>query len=281
MSKDKDDNDFPFGSIWYDTPMPKAVREQIEAGIDDMNATEVGEVEMSPDLREAMDRLNNTLAADVLPGEILLGQKERCVLGAADLVFEPFQKLSRMKRDCTITEKIDGTNAQICFGPDGELLVGSRKREIFPEGHEGKMKGCDNFGFAGWVYDNRDALWEYLGEGRHFGEWAGGKIQRGYGLPDKHFYLFNTSRHSPNRNPIPDHLIAAGLACVPIIHARVPFTTDIIDNTMDALRASGSHLNPDAEAEGIVVYHHALRDYFKITFDYDDVGKGPERQDAG
>lgn len=56
------------------------------------------------------------------------------------LIFKPFEKLGRMKRGCTITEKIDGTNAQICFGEDGDILVGSRKRQIWPENWK---KTCD------------------------------------------------------------------------------------------------------------------------------------------
>ncbi len=107
-----------------------------------------------------------------------------------ELKFEPFNKIGRLKRTCTITEKIDGTNAQICFNAAGEMLVGSRKRQIWPEGFEGKDKGCDNAGFAKWAYENKDALFDFLGEGRHFGEWCGGKIQRGYGLTEKRFALF-------------------------------------------------------------------------------------------
>jgi len=56
----------------------------------------------------------------------------------SELTFEPFQKISRLKRNCTITEKIDGTNSQIVFDLNGDVLVGSRKREIWPEGTENK-----------------------------------------------------------------------------------------------------------------------------------------------
>ena len=133
-----------------------------------------------------------------------------------ELTFEPFEKLGRMNRGCTITEKIDGTNAQICFGAEGELLVGSRKRQIWPEGWEDK-KGCDNAGFAKWVYDNEEELFEFLGQGRHFGEWCGGKIQRGYGVEEKSFLLFNVNRFGEGRQEIPEELKAIGLGCVPVL----------------------------------------------------------------
>ena len=195
----------------------------------------------------------------------------------SDLVFEPFQKLSRLKRGCTITEKVDGTNAQICFSADGDLLVGSRKRQIWPEGFEGRNQ-CDNAGFADWVYRHRDALFETLGEGRHFGEWCGGKIQRGYNLPEKQFLLFNTSRWGEGRQEIPHVLRDAGLGCVPVIYEG-DFTSSVVDWAMDWLQQNGSVISPGfMNPEGVVVYHHALRDYFKVTYDHDMTGKGPNRQ---
>ena len=199
---------------------------------------------------------------------------------STELVFEPFQKLSRMKRGCTITEKIDGTNAQICFNAEGEVLAGSRKRQIWPEGTEGKPKGCDNQGFAGWVYENKEALFAFLGEGRHYGEWCGAGIQRRYGLDRKLFALFNTARFGVGKQEIPSHLEEAGLTVVPVLFEG-EFTTDTVDNTMELLSEMGSrfvegYMNP----EGVVVYHHALRSYFKVTYEHDMTGKGPNRQSS-
>ena len=99
--------------------------------------------------------------------------------------FVAFPKIPRLSRRCVITEKIDGTNACIFIGEDGEFLVGSRTRWITPEN--------DNHGFARWAYEHKDELLG-LGPGRHFGEWWGQGIQRGYGLKEKRFSLFNTSR---------------------------------------------------------------------------------------
>lgn len=75
--------------------------------------------------------------------------------------FIPFDKIPRLKRGCVITEKIDGTNAQVVVGEDGSVRAGSRKRWITPED--------DNFGFAAWVRRNEEELRE-LGPGQHFGE---------------------------------------------------------------------------------------------------------------
>ena len=195
-----------------------------------------------------------------------------------ELTFEPFQKITRLKRDCTITEKIDGTNSQIVFDTDGNVLVGSRKREIWPEGTEGKPKGCDNVAFARWVYENKEALFDFLGEGRHYGEWCGGKIQRGYGVHEKHFLLFNTSRFGEGSQEIPETLKSVGLGSVPVLY-NGPFTTTAVDEAMIELKDHGSYfadgfVNP----EGVVVYHHALRSYFKITFEHDDKGKWDNKQ---
>jgi hypothetical protein len=195
-----------------------------------------------------------------------------------ELTFEPFEKLGRMNRRCTITEKIDGTNAQILFGEDGEMLVGSRKREIWPEGYEGKPKGCDNAGFAKWAYENRDALFEFLGQGRHFGEWCGGKIQRGYGTKGKSFLLFNVKRFGRGRQEIPRGLADVGLGVVPTLYEG-DFSTDVVSEVMRNLLETGSHfvegfMNP----EGVVVYHNAIRKMFKVTYEHDMTGKGKNRQ---
>jgi hypothetical protein len=88
--------------------------------------------------------------------------------------FTEFPKMARLTREVIVTEKIDGTNAQIFIGEDGTIMAGSRTRWITPQD--------DNFGFAGWVDAHRDELLT-LGPGRHFGEWWGAGIQRRYGWP--------------------------------------------------------------------------------------------------
>ncbi len=64
------------------------------------------------------------------------------------------------------------------------MFIGSRTRWITAQD--------DNHGFARWVEGNKQELLK-LGAGRHFGEWWGSGIQRGYGLQkgEKRFSLFN------------------------------------------------------------------------------------------
>lgn len=101
-------------------------------------------------------------------------------MNVADAEFKPWVKIARLARECTITEKIDGTNASIFIGDDGTFLTGSRTRWITPD--------SDNFGFSRWAHENRDELM-LLGPGHHFGEWWGSGIQRGYGLPKRETLL--------------------------------------------------------------------------------------------
>lgn len=174
--------------------------------------------------------------------------------------FEAFPKIGRLSRNCTITEKIDGTNAQVCVSETGELFVGSRTRWITPDD--------DNYGFARWVQEHREELLA-LGPGRHFGEWWGSGIQRKYGLTDgdKRFSLFNTHRWT--HNPLP-----ACCNIVPVLYEGV-FTEDAVLKALDDLRNGGSHAANDFKpAEGIVIYHHGVQQYFKKTLEKDDEWKG-------
>lgn len=42
--------------------------------------------------------------------------------------FNGFPKIARLSRECVITEKIDGTNAQIFITDYGDIYFGSRNR---------------------------------------------------------------------------------------------------------------------------------------------------------
>ena len=201
------------------------------------------------------------------------------------LEFKKFPKIGRMRRDCCITEKIDGTNAQIQFDEEGNMLVGSRKRQIWPEGttvkHIGcrlvKVKGTDNMGFAGWAYEHQAELFEFLGEGRHYGEWCGGKIQRGYGMTEKKFLLFAVNRFGEGRQEIPQSLQDIGLGVVPTLYEG-EFTTNVVDSVMALLKLEGSKLNGFDNPEGVVVFHSGTGHYFKVTFEHDYAGKGLDNQ---
>lgn len=170
--------------------------------------------------------------------------------------FQGFPKISRLSRDCVITEKIDGTNAQIVIGEDGEFLVGSRKGWITPED--------DNFGFARWAYENKEELLK-LGPGQHFGEWWGQGIQRRYDLTEKRFSLFNTARWGKER-PACCHV-------VPVLYAGL-FSTDEAEQAIITLADLGSMAAPGfMNPEGIVIFHTAANSMFKKTVKNDEKRK--------
>jgi hypothetical protein len=203
--------------------------------------------------------------------------------------FEPFPKIGRLQRGICITEKIDGTNAQIAiecapYGfadgravavsapiidvgePAQQLMMytGNRSRWLQPG------KDTDNFGFARWCFENQEELFK-LGEGRHFGEWWGGSIQRGYGVAEKRFSLFNVNRWADGREARPS-------CCdvVPTLYRGLYDQTQITE-AMTQLRDHGSVAAPGfMQPEGIVVYHEATKTLFKQTLDNDGQPKGQQ-----
>ena len=173
--------------------------------------------------------------------------------------FEPFPSISRLSRDCIITEKIDGTNGVIYVADDFEtMLVGSRSQWITPE--------KDNAGFARWAYEHKDELVKGLGPGRHYGEWWGAGIQRKYGLAEKRFSLFNTTRWTDDVRPACCHV-------VPTLYAG-NFDTDVVNTVLAGLWKTGSIAAPGfMKPEGVVVFHAASKTLFKKTFKGDGRGK--------
>jgi hypothetical protein len=170
--------------------------------------------------------------------------------------FKAFDSIPRLMRDVIVTEKIDGTNAQILITEDGRIFAGSRNRWITPED--------DNFGFAKWVAQHDQELRAGLGIGTHYGEWWGSGIQRGYGLigGEKRFSLFNTSRWAKQEPP-------PCVSVVPVLGIRV-FDTHWIHETLEELQAYGSYAAPGfVYPEGIVVFHPKSKTIFKYTLDGD------------
>lgn len=120
------------------------------------------------------------------------------------MLFQKWNSIPRLNKEVIITEKIDGSNAQIHIisrnelttdqmdwahdynlvvgGLDFFMFAGSRNRYLNLED--------DNFGFANWVKENSKDLFR-LGPGRHYGEWYGLGINRGYGLTEKRLAMFN------------------------------------------------------------------------------------------
>lgn len=173
--------------------------------------------------------------------------------------FQSFPKIPRLSRDCVITEKIDGTNASIFIGEDGEFRIGSRNRWITPE--------HDNYGFAKWATDNKEELMK-LGPGHHFGEWWGIGIQRGYCMPIKKFSLFNVLRWKDN----PD--LPNCCDVVPVLYEGI-FDTAKVEDILDYLKKHGSVTMPIYPyPEGIVIFHKASNQMFKKTLENDEKSKG-------
>ena len=185
--------------------------------------------------------------------------------------FVAWPKTPRLFRDVIITEKIDGTNSAVGITEDGAVYAQSRTRIIAPG------KGTDNFGFAQWVADNAGTLTDDLGPGLHFGEWWGSGIQRGYGLlnGEKRFSLFNVTRWrgEDEFDETPD-FYTPGLRLVPVLYEHI-FDTDAVTDAIDRLRLHGSAAAPGFDRpEGVVIYHTAARQVFKVLLENDELPKG-------
>jgi hypothetical protein len=190
--------------------------------------------------------------------------------------FNQYHKIFRLNRDFTITEKIDGTNASILWSAterDEELALGefdgrwlyaaSRTRWITPD--------SDNHGFARWVRDHSEDL-AALGPGRHFGEWFGAGINRGYGLADKRFALFDQKWADPWMRP-------ECCTVVPVLETVNGYTLGYRALVqLENLRLNGSVMVPGfPHAEGIVMEHSQAAIRFKSLCHKDDIPKSAEK----
>lgn len=195
--------------------------------------------------------------------------------------FKEWPKTPRLLRNITITEKIDGTNAAIGIVPVDHdtteqdpsiidyVMFHSQRFGIYAQSRTRLItpgKSTDNYGFAGWVQANSGELVELLGEGLHYGEWWGNGIQRKYGMAEKWFSLFNTTRYADLQTDL-------NLAVVPVLYEG-PNDTAAIANTLESLRVNGSVAAPGfMNPEGICVYQAASRQISKVTLDKEDAGK--------
>jgi hypothetical protein len=230
--------------------------------------------------------------------------------------FQSWPKIARLNRDIIITEKIDGTNAAILIERvathserimmPGPLLRGENEREqalwlagatgvsapisvVFHRGLDAWFTvqaqsrsrliqpSSDNFGFAQWVEDHATDLVEALGAGRHFGEWWGSGIQRGYDQPKglKHFSLFNTHAH---RDVDLAFSVAGGISRVrpvPVLRQWGQLNSIVIQFELEQLALDGSKAAPGfMKPEGIIVFHTAAQTMFKATIENDAKPKG-------
>lgn len=186
--------------------------------------------------------------------------------------FEGFRKIPRLVRPFVVTEKIDGTNGQIYITDDmTQMYVGSRTRWL--------TISRDNYGFYRWTADHREELMQ-LGPGRHYGEWWGSGIQRGYGLSkgEKRFSLFNLTRWKSVDDPMAEDTAIVPPACcsvVPRLGGGSNFTTTHVDACLEWLHEHGSKAAPGfMQPEGVVVYHPASGTCFKQTLEKDASPKG-------
>lgn len=216
----------------------------------------------------------------------------------AEIPFTSFPKTARLFRRCLITEKIDGTNAQVCIIPrpvigtditnvtavldDVLIYAGSCNRWITP--------GNDNFGFAAWVRENAQEL-SKLGVGRHFGEWWGSGIQRNYDYKngERFFSLFNARRwvehdkptyviEDPNPKAEPKSTENAPACCrvVPVLYDGL-FSTSAVKHSLRLLSDLGSVAQPGfMRPEGVIVFHEASMTGYKVLLENDDQPKGAQ-----
>lgn len=172
--------------------------------------------------------------------------------------FVEFKKIARLSRPIIITEKLDGTNGQILITDTGDIFVGSRNRFL--------SKDNDNFGFYSWVMSNKDEVLK-LGPGRHFGEFWGRGINRGYNLTEKRFSLFNVGKWNSDNIPKCFHV-------VPTLYTG-NFDTVAIEETINFLRTNGSVASPGFNnPEGVIIFHVASGTLFKKTLINDEKPKG-------
>lgn len=216
--------------------------------------------------------------------------------------FQAWPKTPRLFRDIVITEKIDGTNAAINIQkydtkspPEGDncnafahvsgegdemYCVGaqSRNRLIFPAGWDGN-NNADNAGFARWVDQNAQRLYDLLGPGRHYGEWWGRSVGRKYDMNHNIFSLFNTNKWGEITKAIgqtfgePYELGDGRINSVPVLY-QGPFDQGQIESALWRLRKDGSQAAPGfLNPEGICVYHTQSKQVYKVTLDNNDKGK--------
>lgn len=171
-------------------------------------------------------------------------------------LFIPYPKIPRLNREIQVSEKIDGSNGVVWIDGDLNVWAGSRNGWL-PRNGEGQ----DNFGFAAWVGQHEEEF-RQLGPRVWRGEWWGAGIQRRYGQTCKRFSLFSEAEEIP--------------ACcekVPELY-RGPFNEPVIQSTLTDLRERGSVAAPGwMQPEGIVVFHTAAQQCFKVTLDHDESPK--------
>lgn len=202
--------------------------------------------------------------------------------------FKAWPSIPRMSKErVVVTEKIDGSNSAVRIRPAGSLgedfssdwirfkevdgvpyyvWAQSRKRFL------GYTKETDNFGFGKWVAENTEELIRILGPGDHFGEWWGSGIQRGYGLSEKRFSLFNALRWFEVLHPTEAHSEISNLYIVPLLFAGQFYDLNVSEIRQDLID-NGSKAMPGFRSEGMVVYLREVNASYKVLLENDDIHK--------
>jgi len=178
------------------------------------------------------------------------------------------QRLS--SETCYVSEKIDGTNAQIYVDETGFVAAGSRNRWLTHADGTPPTKQEDNCGFGAWVHEHLDEC-KTLGPGTHYGEWHGASIQRGYGLKDKRFASFEFWR---------DDLVEP-FTKVPLMYEGEWYPT-LLDDMIAKLVKDGSILYPGfMKPEGVVMtFKNCKGAKFKKLCENDKLHKFQQKQDG-
>lgn len=170
----------------------------------------------------------------------------------SELNFKKFPKIARLESNVIITEKIDGTNGQIYKTVDGQILIGSRSQWLTIE--------KDNFGFAKWVKQYEKEWLKFLQpDQRIYGEWYGHGIQRGYGLKEKRFMIFNPVGDLPNILNVERSTI--------LYEGVLDYLGALLSWKSWLINFGSKHVEGYNRPEGLIVYFKDNATLFKIIID--------------
>jgi len=191
--------------------------------------------------------------------------------------FVPWPKTPRWSNETiTVTEKIDGTNAQINItycgkgvNWNGEVeplavrTLENGDQQILQAGSRNRWLSVqdDNFGFAKWCVENQTGLFNTFQHGRIYGEWWGQGIQRGYDCSRKFFSMFDT------RFPIERCSSVEGLTAVPVLYTG-KYSDEAIKDLANDLIKNGSKASPGfMKVEGLCICMHSTDRVYKVIID--------------
>lgn len=170
-----------------------------------------------------------------------------------NLNFSKWPKIPRfLNTKMVITQKMNGTNAQILFEETTNIIQTKNKIDMSVGRRRGWLSTKeDNFGFHAWASTHKHSLFAVLGRGRHYGEWCGPGIQNGEGLKERKFFSFDPFLEVPKEYK---HLIEP----VPLLYEG-PINISQIKSCLQHLEIFGSVIDKFKEfghfrqPEGIII----------------------------